>query len=155
MRVEIFRSATYNWRQEMTDIFTQKKRGEIMSRIRAKNTSPERIVKKVLSKLKYRFRSHIKNMPGTPDIVVPTVQTAIFVHGCFWHQHQGCRRCSTPSSNQNYWGPKLIRNIARFRSVRRLLRKDGWNVVVVWECQTKDLDRLSGWLQSRLAKCKK
>ena len=128
--------------RSMADVFTKGKRSDIMTRIRGGNTLPERAVRKALANLGFSFRTHRKDLPGTPDFVMPGSRTAVFVHGCLWHQHKGCRRCSMPSSNVEYWRKKLERNVARFDEVRRELRRKGWRVFVVWECQTKDAGRL-------------
>src|SRR5207244_4573524 len=107
-----------------------------MSRIRSRDTSPELIVRKVLTELGYRFRLHRKDLPGKPDIVLPKYRTAIFVHGCFWHQHSGCIDCSNPKTNSKHWRPKLLANVQRDRRRRRDLRRLGCTQVVIWERET-------------------
>lgn len=121
-----------------------------MSAIRGKNTAPERAVRAVLRKMGLRGVSHSRRLPGTPDIALTKAKTAVFVHGCFWHQHPRCRRRSMPSTNRKYWVSKLERNVERFVEVRRALRKQGWKVVVVWECQTKNLEKLASGLGTKL-----
>jgi len=121
----------------MADVFEKKKRSEIMSRIRAKDTKPEMIVRRSLHKAGYRFSLYNKDLPGKPDILLRKYHAAVFVQGCFWHQHPGCRRCTKPKTNEAYWIPKLKRNVERFEHVCRQLNELGWNVVVVWECETK------------------
>ena len=121
----------------MPDTVDPQKRSEIMSRIRARDTSPEKRVRQILHRMGYRFRLHLRDLPGTPDIVLAKYETVIFVHGCFWHQHT-CRDGKTPKSNQSYWLPKLERNRRRDRSHSRALRRLGWHVVVVWECEARD-----------------
>ena len=106
-----------------------------MSRIRSKNTKPELIVRSVLHRMGYRFRLHRKDLPGKPDIVLPKYKTVIFVHGCFWHGHSGCKRGNIPKTNKNYWIPKINKNKDRDRKHRSQLKKQGWKVAVIWECQ--------------------
>ena len=125
----------------MADVFTKQKRSEIMSRIRGNNTVPEKAVRKALLKLGHKLGGK-KGLPGKPDLVIPAARTVVFVHGCFWHQHSGCARCSMPSTNKRYWRPKLEGNVARFGAVKLALRRAGWKVVVIWECQTKNPARL-------------
>lgn len=121
-----------------------------MSRIRAKNTGPERATEVSLRKLKIRFRKHHKELPGTPDFVLSDRKSVLFVHGCFWHQH-GCKRSTVPKSNIGYWKLKLLRNISRFASARRQLNVLGWSVHVAWECRIKKCPDLNAWLTRRLA----
>ena len=113
-----------------------------MSHIKATNTEPEIIVRSMLHGAGYRFRIHKKDLPGKPDIVLPKYGVVIFVNGCFWHQHKGCKRASIPHSNLNYWLPKLNRNLLRYKQVTSKLRKLGWRVVTIWECQTRDKAKL-------------
>ena len=120
----------------MADNKTPAERSENMSRIRSTNTKPEEIVRKYLFSHGFRYRKNDKRYPGKPDIVLPKYRTVIFVNGCFWHMH-GCSRSRLPKSNQEYWQPKIERNIARDEANRRLLEADGWKVIVVWECELK------------------
>ena len=113
-----------------------------MSRIRSGDTKPEIVVRSLLHRMGYRFRLHRRDLPGKPDIVLPKHRTVIFVHGCFWHRHRGCKRCTTPSTNQDYWLEKLKGNAERDRKNKRLLKKLGWKVAIVWECETNNLDQL-------------
>jgi len=113
-----------------------------MSQIRSKNTGPEIVVRSLLHSLGYRFRLHKRDLPGKPDIVLKKFKTIVFCHGCFWHQHEGCKRASSPKTNQDYWLPKLKRNKERFDFVKKELTELGWKVIVVWECEIKDLDSL-------------
>jgi len=117
-----------------------------MSRIRSKDTKPEIIIRSLLHKMGYRFRLHRKDLPGKPDIVLPKYKTVVFVHGCFWHRHRGCKRCTTPTSNQSYWLKKLNRNIEKDKLHKMQLRKSNWKVLVIWECETKNLDKLTNKL---------
>ena len=107
-----------------------------MSRIRGKNTAPEKIVRSLLHRLGYRFRLHVKTLPGKPDIVLPKYKTVIFVHGCFWHRHKGCKNCTTPTNRQEFWLTKLNGNAVRDKLHQRALRKLGWRVIAIWECET-------------------
>lgn len=114
-----------------------------MSRIRGSNTAPERTVRSVLHRMGYRFRLHRRELPGSPDIVLPKYETVIFVHGCFWHRHRKCRFAYTPKSRVEFWQRKFDENVKRDQRVYRQLRRMGWRVVVVWECQTTDPIRLA------------
>jgi len=132
----------------MTDRFDQAKRSEIMSHIKGKDTQPEKLVRRLLHKMGYRFRLHVNSLPGKPDIVLPRHKKVIFVHGCFWHGHKNCKRASRPQSNTNFWNRKIDANIARDRENQRKLQLQGWNSLIIWQCQTKDLAAL----KNRLAK---
>jgi DNA mismatch endonuclease (patch repair protein) len=127
----------------MTDVFTPEKRSKIMSRIRGKDTNPEKKVRSVLHRMGYRFRLHRKDLPGNPDIILPKFKKAIFVHGCFWHQHPGCKRAALPSSNREFWKNKLQGN--RERDLKKIdsLKKDGWDVLIIWQCEIKSEDNLA------------
>lgn len=126
----------------MTDNRTPESRSALMSRIGGKNTAPELTVRRLLHALGYRYRLHRRDLPGTPDIVFPSRRKAIFVNGCFWHAH-GCRIGRPPKSRPEFWEPKLERNRARDKRNRSDLRAKGWNVLTVWECQTRKPDALS------------
>jgi DNA mismatch endonuclease (patch repair protein) len=119
----------------MVDVFTPEKRSDVMSRIKGRNTIPELRVRSLLHSLGFRFRLHLPNLPGRPDIALPKYKTVVMVHGCFWHQHQGCKDGRPPRSNNSFWVPKLERNRARDASVTSSLKKLGFKVVVVWECE--------------------
>ena len=106
-----------------------------MSRIRSKNTSPEVALRRELHAMGFRFRLHRKDLPGKPDIVLPRYRTAVFVHGCFWHRHDGCKVATTPKSNTGFWQEKFDRNVARDARSEDLLKDQGWKVIVVWECE--------------------
>lgn len=121
----------------MRDRLSRERRSWNMSRIRGKNTGPELVVRSALHRLGYRFRLHGKKLPGRPDVVLPKYRTVVFVHGCFWHRHRGCRNCTTPTNNRSFWVEKLEGNAARDKVRVRALRKLGWRVVVVWECETE------------------
>ena len=119
------------------DTLTKEKRSWNMSRIRGKDTAPEVVVRSALHRLGYRFRLHGKRLPGRPDIVLPKHRVVVLVHGCFWHRHRGCKNCTTPTNNRAFWLRKLEGNVARDKVHARALRKLGWRVVVVWECETE------------------
>lgn len=127
----------------MTDHLTPLKRSLNMSRINSKNTAPEKKLRSLLHLMGFRFRLHDKKLPGKPDIILPRYKTVIFMNGCFWHQHPGCRRSNLPKSNQEYWLNKLKRNVERDAVNIKLLETAGWKVLVIWECETKDIDNLS------------
>jgi DNA mismatch endonuclease (patch repair protein) len=114
-----------------------------MSRVRGKNTTPELVVRKLISSLGYRYRLHGRSLPGRPDIVFPSRKVAVFVHGCYWHRHTCFNGCRLPKSRLDFWRTKLEGNKARDRRNLRKLKALGWRVLVVWECQLKDLPRLS------------
>lgn len=114
-----------------------------MSGIRGKNTKPELIVRRFLHAAGFRFRLHVRQLPGNPDIVLPRYRAAIFVHGCFWHQHPGCRFAYTPKSNAEFWLAKLNGNVQRDSTKKSLLKAAGWHVHTVWECEIAEEARLS------------
>lgn len=118
-----------------------------MSRIKSRDTKPEKRVRSLLHRMGYRFRLHKKGMPGHPDIVLPRFQKVVFVHGCFWHGHEGCARASRPSSNKEYWRNKIAKNKARDAQVLKDLDDLGWKYEIVWECETKNLDALAERLE--------
>ena len=124
----------------MTDHLTQVKRSWNMSRISSKNTKPELIVRKLLYKSGVRFRLHAKDLPGKPDISNKSKGFAIFVNGCFWHQHEGCKRANTPKSNKEYWVPKLKRNVKRQKENIKSLIEMGLKPHIIWECEAKDVN---------------
>lgn len=115
---------------------TRSERSSLMSAIRSKDTAPEIAVRSLLHGLGYRFRVHLRELPGTPDIVFSSRRKVIQVHGCFWHAH-GCALGSPPRKNQTYWGPKMAANIARDHRNLRLLQEAGWSVLVLWECEIR------------------
>ena len=127
----------------MVDHLTKKKRSWNMSRIRSKDTKPEMIVRSMLHKIGYRFRLHRKDLPGKPDIVLSKYKTVILVHGCFWHRHKGCKRCTTPSSNKDYWLKKFERNINIDKKNKKELISLGWKIITVWECEIKKIKVLT------------
>lgn len=117
-------------------------RSELMSRVRQRNTTPELAVRKVLHALGFRYRLHRRNLPGSPDIVLPKYRTVVFVHGCFWHRHAGCRAASVPKTRVDFWREKFQANINRDKKNEKSLVEMGWRVEPVWECETKSSDTL-------------
>jgi DNA mismatch endonuclease, patch repair protein len=122
----------------MADVVDAATRSRMMSGIRGKDTKPEMIVRRALHKAGFRYRLHEKKLPGKPDIVLPKYKTAIFVHGCFWHGH-GCKDFKWPKSRVEFWRDKIEGNVARDRREMAALGKMGWQVLIVWECETKAL----------------
>lgn len=120
------------------DIFDKSKRSQLMAKVKQKNTAPEIIVRKFLFSKGFRYRINVKSLSGTPDIVLSKYKTVIFVHGCFWHGHT-CRAGHLPSSNVDYWVTKIEKNIERDNRKINELKKIGWNVVVIWQCEIKAL----------------
>lgn len=120
----------------MADNHTKEQRSYNMSRIRSKNNAPEEKVRKFLFSKGFRYRKNDKNLPGCPDIVLPKYKTVIFVNGCFWHKHN-CKRFVWPSSNEDYWKKKILRNVERDEINIKELKDLGWKVLVVWECELK------------------
>ena len=123
----------------MTDIVDSRRRSEMMSRIRGKDTVPELIVRRVAHRMGLRFRLHRRDLPGRPDLVFPRHLLAVFVHGCFWHRHGRCRYAYTPKSRIAFWTKKFADNVARDRRNEDALRDLGWRVLVIWECETRDI----------------
>ena len=117
-----------------------------MSRIRSKDTNPEKRVRSFLHRAGYRFRLHRKDLPGTPDIVLPKYRKVIFVHGCFWHRHKGCKFAYSPKTRTDFWQKKFEENITRDQRNRDMLFQMGWKVEIVWECETKDESMLKNVL---------
>jgi DNA mismatch endonuclease (patch repair protein) len=113
-----------------------------MAQVRSKNTKPEIVVRKAAHRLGLRFRVHGVDLPGTPDLVFPRWKTALFVHGCFWHQHH-CERTRLPKTNVDYWTKKLQRNVERDKAAQQLLKRSGWRSAVIWECQAKEAFKLN------------
>ncbi|WP_429534477.1 very short patch repair endonuclease [Pseudomonas silensiensis] len=124
------------------DIVDSATRSRMMAAIRGKNTGPEIVVRRYLHAHGYRFRIHRKDLPGKPDIVMPKLRTCIFVHGCFWHRHPDCKYAYTPKSRLDFWLPKFAKNVERDLATQSALRALGWNVVIIWECETKKIDSL-------------
>jgi DNA mismatch endonuclease (patch repair protein) len=125
-----------------------------MSRVKGRDTKPERIVRSLLHSLGYRFRLHRRDLPGKPDIVLPKYRKVVFVHGCFWHGHESCPRAARPTSNVEFWNTKIDSNIRRDQSAQEELAKLGWSCFIVWQCEMRDLAALTEKLESFLSNAK-
>jgi len=137
----------------MVDVLTKKQRSFNMSQIRDKNTKPEIIIRSVIHRMGFRFRLHDKNLPGKPDIVLPRHKKVIFVHGCFWHLHN-CRYGRVkPATNAKFWQTKRLSNKTRDKKTLAQLKKLGWQVLIIWECQLRNPTQISHKLQSFLCPC--
>ena len=136
----------------MTDTLTPKERSERMSRIRSKDTKPEMIVRRLVHGMGYRYRLHRRNLPSIPDLVFPSRKKVIFVHGCFWHRHPdpGCKLARLPKSRLDFWKPKLEANRQRDLENIHKLSRQGWEVLVVWECEIDDKEQLENIIKSFL-----
>lgn len=119
----------------MSDIYSKQKRSEIMSKISGKDTKPEILVRKLLFAKGFRFRKNDKRLPGSPDIVLPKYKTVIFIHGCFWHNHLGCKRSKLPKTNEDFWKKKISENVARDNINIDKIKKMGWKVIIIWQCE--------------------
>ena len=133
----------------MTDILTPKERSDLMGRIRGVDTKPELFVRRALHALDYRFRTHVRVLPGCPDLVFTRRRAVVFVHGCFWHRH-GCRKTYVPKSRYEFWQTKFANNVKRDKRDQNLLARAGWRVLVVWECEVESdetiLDQIIAFL---------
>lgn len=135
------------------DHLSESERSRNMAAIKSTDTSPELVVRRIAHSLGYRYRLHVEDLPGDPDLVFPKYGAVVFVNGCFWHQHSTVRcRARPPKSKRSYWLPKLKGNVARDKKNIRRLRRKGWRVMVVWECQTHDQKRLASRLIAFLEK---
>lgn len=134
----------------MSDVFSPEKRSEVMRRVRGRDTSPERKVRSLLTRMGLRYRLHRKDLPGSPDVVFPGRRLALFVHGCFWHGHDCARGARAPKANADYWAKKIARNRARDVEVQGRLVEAGWRTLVVWECELKDEADLTTRLAAEL-----
>jgi DNA mismatch endonuclease (patch repair protein) len=123
-------------------------RSALMSKVRSKNSRPEIRVRRATHALGFRFRLHRRDLPGTPDLVFPKLRSIIFVHGCFWHRHRNCVRCTNPKTRTPFWETKFTQNVARDRRNISALRKMGWRVLVVWECEALNQKRLDYVLEN-------
>ena len=137
----------------MADTVSREKRSWNMSRIRAKDTKIEVAVRKYLFANGFRYRKNVKELPGKPDIVLPKYKAVIFVHGCYWHRHQGCKNCTTPSTNTEFWLEKFNSNVENDRKHKEQLETDGWRVLVLWECEIEQnfeplMESVVSWLKS-------
>lgn len=134
---------------EMGDTLTKNERSARMSRIRAVDTGPEMVVRRMVHSMKFRYRLHQRSLPGTPDLVFTRLKKVIFVHGCFWHRHQdvSCKLARLPKSRLEFWEPKLESNRLRDEANRKLLNEKGWAVLEIWECELKNLDAVKASLR--------
>lgn len=134
----------------MTDRLSPSERSRLMARVRSKNTAPELAVRKISHGLGYRFRLHRADLPGRPDIVFPRHRLVVFVHGCFWHRHPNCSRATTPATNTAKWQEKFERNVLRDSRSASELATLGWDVLVIWECETRSSDLVTAILTDKL-----
>ena len=132
--------------------YSIEQRRQMMARIRSRDTYPEKVVRSLLHRMGFRFRLHRKDLPGRPDIVLPRHKKVILIHGCFWHWHRGCRLFRMPKFNKEYWLPKMRGNCRRDKKNYNRLRKLGFKYLVVWECQTRDCEKLAGIVGSFMRK---
>ena len=126
----------------MSDVLTKKQRSKVMSRVRNRDTEPELRIRKLVFSMGYRYRLYRQDLPGKPDLVFSRKKKIIFVHGCFWHGHTGCPNYRPPKSNLDFWIPKINKNKANDLKVKRLLRKQGWHLLILWECQLVDENKI-------------
>ena len=120
------------------DIVDPQRRSQMMARIGPRHTRPELIVRRLLHRLGFRFRLHRSDLPGRPDLVLARHRLVIFVHGCFWHRHEGCLNCTMPKTRAEFWSKKFLENVARDARSTRALRRAGWRVMTIWECETDE-----------------
>ncbi|MBK1736223.1 very short patch repair endonuclease [Halorhodospira abdelmalekii] len=139
-------------RNELADTLSPQERSKRMSLIRGTGTAPEMKLRRLVHGMGFRYRLHIKDLPGKPDLVFPSRRAVIFMHGCFWHRHKGCRLARLPKSKLDFWGPKLEANRKRDSRNQRRLKDLGWRVLIVWECQMADVDRVSAVVREFLQK---
>jgi len=131
----------------MVDTLDQPSRSRVMARVKGKNTGPELLVRKMVFAAGYRYRIHVKDLPGSPDLIFPGKRKVIFVHGCFWHRHDGCKLARMPKSRIDFWSAKLNGNKLRDMRTFDALRRSGWQVMVVWECELRDLEGVAKTIQ--------
>ena len=136
-----------SWDRSMADVFSKAKRSEIMSRVRNRRTAPENQVAGLLREIGVRYRRNVGSLPGEPDFAVHAAHAAIFVHGCFWHGHTNCKRAKLPATNRRFWREKIDTNKRRDRRVARLLRKQGWQVLTIWQCRLRNPQRVCAGLR--------
>jgi DNA mismatch endonuclease (patch repair protein) len=134
------------------DHVDQAKRSLIMAAVHSKNTKPELVVRKLVFGMGYRYRLHSAKLPGKPDLVFPGRHKVIFVHGCFWHRHKGCRYATSPKTRVDFWEAKFDANVARDQRTNRELKELGWSVLTVWQCQLKEPEKLARKLDDFLSK---
>jgi DNA mismatch endonuclease, patch repair protein len=124
------------------DNLSQEQRKFAMHQVKSFNTAPEKMVRSLLHRMGFRFRTHRADLPGKPDIVLPKYRTVIFIHGCFWHRHENCKRASILQTNQIYWEQKFKKNVERDQRIRKQLEDESWRVEVIWECELHDVEAL-------------
>jgi len=134
----------------MTDIVDSATRSRMMAGIRSGNTRPELALRRALHARGFRYRLHVGGLPGRPDLVLRRHSTVVFVHGCFWHRHQGCKYAYTPKSRKDFWEKKFKENVERDRKAKKELKKLGWRVIVIWECETRKPENLIRKLVNKL-----
>jgi len=139
-------------RQELADTLSPQERSKRMSLIRDTGTTPEMKLRRLVHGMGFRYRLHVRDLPGKPDLVFPSRRAVIFMHGCFWHRHEGCRLARLPKSNLDFWGPKLEANRKRDSRNQGRLKDLGWRVLIVWECQMMDVGRVSVLVREFLQK---
>lgn len=132
----------------MVDVVSSAHRSRMMAGIQGKNSQPERLVRRLLFASGYRFRLHRRDLPGTPDIVMPGRKVGIFVHGCFWHRYQGCRYAKMRAMQTDFWKAKLVANVERDRRAVEKLHELGWGVLCVWECSTREVKAAAGFQEA-------
>ena len=132
------------------DRLTPEQRSALMSKVRSRDTGPEMAVRRTAHGMGFRYRLNVKDLPGHPDLVFPKFRKAIFVHGCFWHAHEGCKLFRVPSTRPDYWRQKFATNRARDKRVIVELEDRGWRILVVWQCETMDLGTLAAKIRSFL-----
>jgi DNA mismatch endonuclease (patch repair protein) len=136
----------------MVDIYDKAKRSQLMSAVRHCQTAPEETVKSILGQLRIQYRRNVTTLPGSPDFVIPSAKTVIFVHGCFWHAHPNCKLAKRPKTNTKFWNNKAIDNRRRDLRKNRLLRKQGWHIITIWQCRLREQDQVTERLRRLLCK---
>ena len=132
------------------DRISKEHRSWNMSRIKSGNTKPEIVVRSLLHNMGYRFRLHRRDLPGKPDIVLTRYKSVIFVHGCFWHRHKGCKNATSPKTKKTFWREKFRANVERDRKVQKEMKSMGWRIQIIWECELSDLDKVKRFLKESL-----
>jgi DNA mismatch endonuclease (patch repair protein) len=135
----------------MTDALSKQQRSANMRAVKSRDTGPEIAIRKIVHRLGYRYRLHVRSLPGRPDLVFPSRRKIIFVHGCFWHRHSGCKRATLPKTRQQFWRNKLASNVARDRRAGHELKRLDWAILTVWQCELKKPDRLTKRLNDFLS----
>jgi DNA mismatch endonuclease (patch repair protein) len=135
----------------VVDHVDRKKRSLIMAAVHSEDTSPEIAVRKIVHRLGYRYRLHVRTLPGRPDLVFPALGKVVFVHGCFWHRHPRCHYATSPKTRQEFWEAKFVANVERDRRVKRELKRLEWSVMTVWQCELKKPERLTRRLDEFLS----